>query len=102
MKTLQDWPKTSISYYHDLARFGEQILLSIRWTNWTLQNDRDFAAAWATNWRDAVQRYIHCYQTVTGVDIGVDTYEQSGSAKATMPAILIEQKYQREKMFKRG
>jgi hypothetical protein len=101
MKTLQGWPKTSISYYHDLAKFGEQLILSIRWTNWTVQNDRDFAAAWATNWRDAVQRYIHCYQTVTGVDIGVDSYEQSGNAKATMPAILIEQKYQREKMYKR-
>jgi hypothetical protein len=101
MKTLQGWPKTSISYYHDLARFGEQLILSIRWTNWTLQNDRDFAAAWATNWRDAVQRYIHCYQTVTGVDIGVDSYEQSSNAKATMPAILIEQKYQREKMYKK-
>ncbi len=101
MKTLQGWPKTSISYYHDLARFGEQIILSIRWTNWTLQNDREFAAAWANTWRDAVQRYIHCYQTVTGVDIGVDAYEQSGSAKATMPALLIQQKYQRERMYKR-
>ncbi len=102
MKTLQGWPKTSISYYHDLARFGEQVVLSIRWTNWTLQNDRDFAAAWANDWRDAVQRYIHCYQTATGVDIGVDTFEQSGSAKATMPALLIQQKFQREKMFKRN
>jgi hypothetical protein len=101
MKTLQGWPKTSVSYYHDLARFGEQIILSIRWTNWTLQNDRDFAAAWANDWRDAVQRYIHCYQTATGVDIGVDTYEQSNNGKATMPAILIQQKYQREKMYKR-
>lgn len=102
MKTLQGWPKTSISYYHDLARFGEQIILSIRWTNWTLQNDRDFAAGWATEWRDAIQRYMHCYQCVTGVDIGMDTYEQSGVSKSTMPAILIQQKFEREKMYKRG
>jgi hypothetical protein len=102
MKTLQGWPQPSVSYYHDLAKYGEQIVLSIRYTSWTVQNDRDFAAAWATFWRDDIQRYIHCYQTVTGVDIGVDTYEQSESAKATMPAILIQQKFQREKFLKRG
>lgn len=102
MKTLQGWPKTSVSYYHDLGRFGEQIILSIRWTNWTLLNDRDFAAAWANDLRDAVQRYIHCYQTATGVDISVDSYEQSNDTKSTMPAVLLQQKFRQEKLYKRN
>ncbi|HRH61305.1 MAG TPA: hypothetical protein PL045_12080, partial [Chitinophagaceae bacterium] len=102
MKTLQGWSSTSVTYYHDLAKYGEQILLSIRYTNWTVQNDRDFAAAWADFWRDSIQRYIHCYNTATGVDLSVDTYEQSGASKSIMPAILLEKKYQRERMLKRG
>lgn len=102
MKTLQGWPQTSVTYYHDLGRFGEQILLSIRWANWTQVNDRDFAAAWATDWRNAIQRYIHCYHTVTGVDVSIDTYEQARTEKNIMPAFLIQQKHQRELALKRG
>lgn len=102
MKTLQAWPSTSITYYHDLGRFGEQILLGIRFTNWSVQNDRDFAAAWATAWRDPIQRYLHCYHSVTGVDIGLDSFEETTTTKAIMPAILMQQKYEREKMLKRS
>ena len=102
MKTLQGWPQTSVTYYHDLGRFGEQVLLSIRWANWTQVNDRDFAAAWATDWRNAIQRYIHCYHTVTGVDVSIDTYEQARTEKNIMPAFLIQQKHQRELALKRG
>jgi len=91
-----------VTYYHDLGRFGEQILLSIRWANWTQVNDRDFAAAWATDWRNPIQRYIHCYHTVTGVDVSIDTYEQAKTEKNIMPAFLIQQKHQRELALKRG
>jgi hypothetical protein len=102
MKTLQGWPQTSVSYYRDLGRFGEQLLLSIRYTNWTANQDRDFAANWAMFWRDEIQRYIHSYQSVTGVDIAIDTVEQSNTAKVAMPSILIQQKYLKEQMLKRG
>lgn len=101
MKALQGWPNTSVKYYHDLAKYGEQLLLSIRWTNWTQVNDRDFAAAWATAFRDAIQRYVHCYHAVTGMDLGIDTVESTGERKAIMPALLIQQKFLRERSYRR-
>lgn len=102
MKNLQGWPQTSVSYYHDLGRFGEQILLSIRWANWTQVNDRDFAAAWANEWRNAIQRYIHCYHTVSGMDLGIDTIEHTSDRKYIMPALLIQQKFLRERALRNG
>lgn len=102
MKNLQGWPQTSVSYYHDLGRFGEQILLSIRWANWTQVNDRDFASGWANEWRNAIQRYIHCYHTVSGMDLGIDTIEHTSDRKYLMPSLLIQQKFLREKALRKG
>jgi CarboxypepD_reg-like domain len=102
MKTLQGWPETSISYYHELAVHGEQIVLSVRYGNWSQINDRDFARNWADFWRDSIQRYIHSYHSVTGVDLGTDSFEQSTASKAAIPAVLIQKKFERERLFKRG
>jgi hypothetical protein len=102
MKTLQGWTDTSISYYHDLAKYGEQIILAIRYGNWSRVNDRDSARNWADRWRDAIQRYLHSYHSVTGVDLTLESYNQSKDEKYIMPAFLIQQKVQKEKALKRG
>jgi hypothetical protein len=89
MKALMGWPGASISYYHDLAEHGEKILLSVRWISWSQIDTRDLARDWALLFRDAVQRYIHCYQAVTGVDISAQ--EIAGAdGKALMPAVLLQ------------
>ncbi|HTD93168.1 MAG TPA: hypothetical protein VK644_05130 [Chitinophagaceae bacterium] len=101
MKTLQGWPGASISYYHDLAVYGEEILLSIRWISWTQVNNRDVAREWALIFRDAIQRYIHCYQAVTGVDLSAMEVSGSNDEKALMPSLLIGRKVQRDAMMRR-
>ena len=35
MKKLQGWTDTSVLHFRNLAVFGEQILLSIRWGDWS-------------------------------------------------------------------
>ncbi len=69
MKTLQGWPKTSVLHFRDLAIFGEQALLGIRYGNWTDIHDPDQAANWARYWRPEIQGYVHAYRAVTGVDL---------------------------------
>lgn len=70
MKTLQGWTDTSVLHFHNLAVYGEQLLLSIRYGAW---NQPDVipaqAANWARFWRAEIQGYIHAYRTATGVDL---------------------------------
>jgi hypothetical protein len=72
MKRVQGWTDTSVRFFHDLGVFGEQILLSIRFGDWSNIFDREEAGNWARYWRQEVQWYIHAYQTVTGVDLSSD------------------------------
>jgi hypothetical protein len=73
MKKLQGWTDTSVMHFNDLAVYGERLLLSIRYTNWTNQNyDENDARAWARFWKQEVQGYIHGYRTATGIDLGTD------------------------------
>jgi hypothetical protein len=69
MKKLQGWTDTPISQFRDLAVYGEQILLSIRYGDWSAVNDQDQARNWARYWRPEVQGYTHAYQSATGVDL---------------------------------
>jgi hypothetical protein len=97
MKSIQGWPGASISYFRDLAVYGEEIILSIRWISWSQVNSRDIAREWAILFRNAIQRYIFCYQAVTNIDLSA--LEVSGSAtndKSLMPALLIGRKAQRD------
>ncbi|UOQ68148.1 hypothetical protein [Hymenobacter volaticus] len=83
MKLLQGWNSTNITHFRDLGVFGEQLLLSIRYGSW---NDPNIgavnAANWAHYWREEIQRYIHAYQAVTGVDIASDIVD----ARVMMPS----------------
>lgn len=101
MKALQGWNRTSTLYFTDLATFGEKILLSIRWIAWTKVNNRNVARAWALLFRDAIQRYIDCYQAVTGVDLSAVNVTASANQRSLMPAVLIRRKTQRDLMMRR-
>jgi hypothetical protein len=72
MKRAQGWTDTSVRYFRDLGVFGEQLLLSIRFGNWSDVFDREQAGNWARYWRQEAQWYIHAYHTVTGVDLSSD------------------------------
>ena len=69
MKTLQGWSDTSVQHFYNLAVFGEQLLLAIRFGNWSTANDPAQGANWAQYWRPEIQGYTHAYRAVTGADL---------------------------------
>ena len=69
MNKLQGWSDTAVLHFRDLAVFGEQLLLGIRFGDWTTVNEPEQAANWARYWRSEIQRYTHAYRAVTGVDL---------------------------------
>jgi hypothetical protein len=85
MKTLQGWSTTPVLHFRDLAAFGEQILLGIRFTAWTKIFDADTAGNWARYWRPEIQGYVHAYRAVTGVDL-------TARVESTQPAIHLQRR----------
>ena len=71
-----------VTHFRDLGVFGEQLLLSIRYGNWSVVNDPQQAANWARYWRPEIQRYMHAYRAATGVDL-------TERADGRMPAHLL-------------
>jgi hypothetical protein len=69
MKALQGWTDAGVIHFNDLATFGEQILLGIRFGGWNSIADPAAAANFARIWRAEIQGYLHAYRTVTGVDL---------------------------------
>jgi hypothetical protein len=93
MRNIQGWGSTSIVYFYELAVHGELILLSIRYGNWSdVTLDRNNAANWAQKFRNSIQRYIHAYRVVTGVDLSVEQIIQLPRNYADQPAYLIQQR----------
>jgi hypothetical protein len=68
MKRLQGWSDVPVTHFHDLAVYGEQILLSIRYSDWS-GGEQDSAKNWARYWRPELEGYTHSYRAVTGVDL---------------------------------
>ncbi len=101
MKALQGWDNTSISFYRDLAVYGEKIILGIRYGNWTNITRRDHATNWADAFRDAIQRYIHSYYTVTGIDLSAPNVNINSEEKYLLPGMLIQQKNTRDRAILR-
>ncbi len=91
---LQGWRDTSVTHFHDLAVHGEQILLSIRYGDWSVVNDQDRARNWARDWRPEIQRYIHAYQAATGVDLAATSQDKQAGLRinATPPSVLLQQR----------
>jgi hypothetical protein len=85
MKMMQHWTDVSITHFRDLAVFGEQILLAVRYGNWGLANDPQAAANWARYWRPEIQRYVHAYRSATGVDL-------TERKDATVPGVLLRRR----------
>ena len=71
MKALQGWNDASVINYNDLAVFGEQIILSVRYGSWSTTTDQNQATNWARAWRPAIQRYTHALRIVSGIDLSV-------------------------------
>jgi|GEM_PF-1101519 len=95
MRRLQKWGDVSVLHFNDLTRFGERILLSIRYGNWLAHSDQEIARTWARFWRPEVQGYLYAYQAVTGVDLSDDPPDlRSGDLRYVQPALLLEQRQQ--------
>lgn len=89
MKRLQAWPDISVIHFHQLAQYGEQLLLSIRYSNWTMVSDQNSAKRWARKWRAQVQGYAHAYQAVTGVNLAA---ADPDTRKDLQPSLLLKQR----------
>jgi hypothetical protein len=85
VKTLKGWTDVSVVHFRDLAVFGEQVLLSIRWDSWSRRNDPDFAANWARSWRPEIQGYIHAYRVVTGIDLTAEITDRAQLTERFLP-----------------
>jgi hypothetical protein len=88
MRQIQNWGSTSITHYYDLAQHGEILLLTIRAHDWSNEEDSIVAGSWAATFRNEIQRYIHSYRTVTGVDLSADA--QLTEASFMQPSVLIQ------------
>ena len=92
MRNIQGWGNVGIVHYYELAVHGELILLSIRYGNWSdVTLDRTNAANWAQEFRNSIQRYIHAYRAVTGVDLSAEQIQNTQNF-ALQPAYLIQQR----------
>ncbi|MEW5249784.1 hypothetical protein [Microbulbifer discodermiae] len=94
MHKLMSWSDVSVSYFDLLARFGEMILLSIRYGNWTQASNPQQANNWLQYWRPEIQGYIEAYRTVTGVDLSASSGQRT-SVNAMQPSKLLQRRSQR-------
>ena len=94
MKKLQGWTDTGITHFHELAVTGERILLSLRYGDWMDVNLSEAAArAWARYWKPEIQRYIHDYHAVTGVDLAAEAVDsREVAARYLMPSVHLQRR----------
>jgi hypothetical protein len=84
MKNLQGWSDVTVTHFRNLAVYGEQILLSIRYGNWIDVFDAHSAGHWARDWRGPIQIYLSSYRAVTGVDLTAERVD------AAPPAVHLQ------------
>jgi len=97
MKKLQGWTDTSILHFRNLAIFGEEILLSARYGNWSDVNEPTQAALWARFWRSEIQSYIHAYRAVTSVDLTTDVTDvQEATQRFLPPSVHLRTRLERQ------
>jgi len=94
MKKLQSWTDTTVTHFYELAVTGERILLSIRYGDWSdIENIEDQAKTWARSSKPEIQRYIHGYRTVTGVDLAADiTDSRDAATRYLQPSMLLQRR----------
>lgn len=90
MKQVQGWTNTSVLHFHNLAIYGEQILLGARYGAWSTVNDPLQAANWVRFWRPEIQGYIHAYRAVTGVDLSAElTDSRQAGERYLQPSVHL-------------
>lgn len=93
MKNLQGWADASVIQFNDLARFGEQILLSVRYGTWATVDVARAAVAWARFWRPEIQGYIQAYRAVTGVDLSAEVSSaRMAEERYVAPSVLLRRR----------
>ncbi|HXH01991.1 MAG TPA: hypothetical protein VNN09_01600 [Candidatus Competibacteraceae bacterium] len=94
MKRLQGWTDTTVTHFHELAVTGERILLSVRYGDWSnINNTEDQAKNWARYWKPEIQRYIHAYQVVTGVDLTAEVTDTRRAAERHLqPSVHLQRR----------
>jgi hypothetical protein len=98
MKQIQGWGDASVTHFRDLGVFGERLLLSIRYGNWSVINDPVAAENWARFWRAEVKSYVHSYRAVTGVDLtgsAQPVVEVTRDGRYVQPAVHLQRRLQR-------
>ncbi len=90
MKKFQGWDDTPVVHFRDLGVFGEQILLTTRYHNWSEMFDPNVAKGWARYWRPEIQGYVHAYRAATGVDLTLDNPDTT-MPSAHLARRLLEQ-----------
>ena len=100
MKKLQGWTDTSVTHFHELAVTGERILLSIRYGDWVdIENIEDQAKNWARSWKPEIQRYLHGYLTVSGVDLMADVTDSRDAAiRYQQPSVLLQRRLAQQRI----
>ena len=89
-KTSRAGPTRRKLHFRNLAIFGEQVLLSIRYGAWADVNDPVQGTNWARYWRPEIQGYMHAYRSVTGVDLSADV--TNARIDAMMPSVHLVQR----------
>lgn len=99
MKKLQGWTDTNITHFNDLARYGERILLSVRYISWNTINDPQAADDWAVFWRPEIQGYLHAYRSATGVSLSDDIVDVArvGDARYLQPSFHLRNRLQEQR-----
>jgi hypothetical protein len=93
MKKVQGWTETSVYHFRDLGVFGEQLLLGIRFGDWSKAFNADQGANWARFWRSEAQGYMHAYRAVTGVDLTADpTSAEQASIRFLPPSVHLQRR----------
>lgn len=95
MKRLQGWRAAGVSSYRELGVYGEQILLSVRYSAWTEVNDETQARNWARYWKPEIQSYVHSYRAVTGgqVDLASEPVDEADALRRRMaPSVLMAER----------
>jgi hypothetical protein len=87
MKTMQGWSDVTVTHFRDLAVYGEQLLLSIRYGDWIDVENEDSAKNWARFHKDILYGYWHAYRAVTGIDL-----TNPEMVDSTLPAFLLQKR----------
>jgi hypothetical protein len=95
VKRMYGWTDTTVTHFHELAIYGERLLLSIRYGNWSdINTTAAQAANWARFWRPEVQGYLHAYRAATGVDLAPSEalYLNAARERGVQPSALLRKR----------